>query len=197
MTRMTTEGFVLAGGLSRRMGQDKALLLVEGMTLLDRAVHLLRDCGLEAGVLCGSNRILENPAVPCFPDVLGGMGPLGGLYTGLKRMSGESALFLACDLPFVTPTLVKRLLEAGETADITVPEDSRGVVQPFCGVYRRSCLIEVGRMLAEGRLKTVELLQNPDLEVQILSLSDAGFSDRLLLNLNSPEDFELINETRR
>lgn len=197
MTSMKAEGFVLAGGVSRRMGRDKALLEVEGMTLLDRAVHLLQGCGLEVAVLSGSHRILESHGAPCWLDVLPGMGPLGGLHSGLSRMTGDSALFLACDLPFVTPALVHRLLKAGERADITIPEDSRGSVQPLCGVYRKSCLAEIGRMLTEKRLKTVELLQNAFLEVQVLHLADAGFSDRLLLNLNSPEDLESIETFRR
>jgi molybdenum cofactor guanylyltransferase len=88
---------ILAGGLSQRMGRDKARLRLAAGTMLSQI-------RLTAGQLCLPIRVIRRDLVPRC-------GPLGGIYTALKTSRAEAELFLACDMPFVSAALLKRLLD--------------------------------------------------------------------------------------
>src|ERR1700691_5640250 len=88
---------ILAGGLSTRMGRDKARLRLGGKTLLRR----VRDVAAQT----------QWPARGIRRDLVARCGPLGGVYTALQTTSADNVLFLACDMPFVTIELVERLIE--------------------------------------------------------------------------------------
>ena len=109
--KRTCEICILAGGLSRRMGRDKARLLLGRRTMLGRIRATARATGLAV-------RVIRRDAVPRC-------GPLGGIYTALRSTRAEAVLFLACDMPFVTPELIQWVLEQSSGAG--VPPASPGV----------------------------------------------------------------------
>ena len=90
---------ILAGGLSRRMGRDKIRIRLGGKTLLKRVSVAAEQCGFKP-------RIIRDDLVPRC-------GPLGGIYTALRTTSAEAVLFLACDMPFVGPELLRLVLRSG------------------------------------------------------------------------------------
>src|SRR5687768_12713078 len=81
------EACILAGGLSRRMGQDKANVRLGELTLLERVQQTVRDLGIQP-------RVIRD-------DLRPGLGPLGGVYTALRTARAPCVLFLSCDMPFV------------------------------------------------------------------------------------------------
>jgi len=101
----TVLGVVLAGGLSRRMGRDKAMLDYHGKTLLRHQVDVLTP-------LCG--RVLvsgEHAGFDCVPDEGGRRGPLGGIHAVCRRFPGMAMLVIPVDMPQVTPMALAELLE--------------------------------------------------------------------------------------
>ena len=94
-------GVVLAGGKSSRMGRDKALVQVEGITLLDRAIEQLRPHAKEVLVIGDPARYTPIHA-HVVPDDEPGNGPLGGLVTALAHARYVRVLVLACDMPNIT-----------------------------------------------------------------------------------------------
>ena len=96
------EAVILAGGQSRRMGEDKARLLVGRRSLLGHARALVADLGLACRVVRVDRRA-DN-------------GPMGGIETALRRAQAERVLFLSCDMPFLTMALVERVLEVEHSA---------------------------------------------------------------------------------
>jgi molybdenum cofactor guanylyltransferase len=167
---------VLAGGKATRFGgRDKASLVVDGRTILDRQMKVLSSVAAEVLVV--------------REDLVPGCGPLGGLYTALTRAAHDATFVVACDMPFVTAPLAAHLLTFSTAADIVVPRTERGY-HPLCAVYRRTCLDAIARRLADGRLKMTDLFSDVRVrEVSSRELEAFGDPRRLLANVNTPADF--------
>src|SRR5512142_2916527 len=108
-------GFVLAGGRSSRMGQDKALLPWKGSTLIE---SVAREVFNAAGsvTLIGSPERYGSLGFPVISDKIQGCGPLGGLHAALSVTTAEWNILVACDMPAVTSELLKELLAAAEVS---------------------------------------------------------------------------------
>jgi molybdopterin-guanine dinucleotide biosynthesis protein A len=144
---------IQAGGESRRMGSDKALLLFLGQPLI---LHLLnRLAGIADEVLVTSNQP-ENYrflGLTPIPDLLPGFGALGGLYTALSLAAHPYVAVVACDMPFASPELfaVELALLRETGADAVIPRSEAGT-EPFHAVYRRdTCLPHVRAVLDAGK----------------------------------------------
>ncbi len=197
---MTVVGFALAGGESRRMGCEKALLPWGGGDLLDHALERLSAVSSEVRILAGRKpRFLER-GVPVdtdpvaigqgVPDAPLGEGPLAGLLAALTSAAGHAALVLAIDLPLVPRALLSRLVERLSDFDAVVPVSSRGP-EPLCALYGPGCLDPVRRARARDDLRTTAFWP----EVRVLQLppddfADLGDPEALFLNVNAPEDYE-------
>jgi len=138
MSRLTTRaGFVLAGGASSRMGRDKALLPLDGRTMVEEIAFTVRRAAGNV-TLIGSPGKYGHLGLPVVPDEIENCGPLGGVYTALRVTEASWNLLVACDMPRVTEAFLKQLMEAaeGSDADCVVPEIG-GKIDPLCAVYHR------------------------------------------------------------
>lgn len=186
-------GFVLAGGASRRMGQSKPGLLLDGETMLDRQIRLLRSVARRVVVVGGSPGYLDDFNAPLVPDALPGRGPLAGLYTALLESRTEFNLVLGCDLPFVNRCLLAFIAERAIAAgwDVTVPRSQDGRMQPLCAVYHRRILYAVRTCLQSGENRPRAFF--PRVRWKVIAwreLADAGFRPSMFNNMNTPEDYE-------
>ena len=105
-------GIVLAGGLSSRMGQDKALLRWQGRSLLAHMCALLQAAGAQTLRVSGSYPVL--PGVESVPDLVPRCGPLGGLYSVVKTLPDGPVWVVAVDMPLLDRQLLWRLRDAGD-----------------------------------------------------------------------------------
>lgn len=185
-------GFVVAGGESRRMGRDKALLPWRDRTLLDHAIERLRLVTHDVRVLCGPRARYESHGVPVVPDVVVNQGALGGILSGLVAQGRPLGLFLAVDLPAVSPALLEALVAAAPGFDAVVPVWSRGP-EPLCAVYSGACLEPIRRRLAAGEAKMTSFW--PDVRVREWGAGEIGrFGEPadLFANLNDLDDYSLV-----
>ncbi len=142
---------MLAGGVGARFGGPKATAVLDGLTLVERAVAALAS-------RCGQVLVIGRPEVPLpvpsIDDRPGPDCPLNALATGLGAADAEEVLVLACDLPAAGPVL-DRLVVAPSVA---VGPDGRA--QPLCARYRRAtALAAADRLLAAGSLRLLPLLE--------------------------------------
>ena len=184
-------GFVLAGGRSRRMGSDKALLPWGATTLLDHAVQRLDEVCESVRILCGAQPRYADRGLPLLLDAgAGGDGPLAGLLAGLRALGPHQAgLFLAVDLPTVPATLLAQLATLAADADAVVPVTERGP-EPLCALYRASCEPPVARRLATGERHMTCFW--PDVRVHQVTTDELqrfGDPKELFHNVNAPSDY--------
>lgn len=192
---MTCTGFVVAGGQSRRMGRDKALLPWGAATLLDHALDRLRAVSDDVRILSGPDERYADRAVPVHVDVRAGTGSLGGVYTGLLQLERPCGLFLGVDLPLVPAALLAHLLELAPGYDVVVPVSPAGP-EPLCAAYARSCRRPLERRMAAGELKMTSFW--PDVRVREVAPRElAAFGDpaRLFRNVNTAEDYEEVRRS--
>lgn len=180
--------YILAGGKSRRMGTDKALLLFEGRSLLDRSVALAGAVAREVRIVASADATFSKYG-PVVRDVFPDCGPLGGIHAALSQSSTDLNLVLAVDMPFVSARLLSYLVDVArvENALATVPQTADGW-QPLCAIYRRGFAPIAEAALRAGRNKIDRLFA--DATVHIVSsqqLESAGFSAAEFRNLNTPE----------
>jgi molybdopterin-guanine dinucleotide biosynthesis protein A len=183
-------GFVVAGGRSRRMGRDKALLPWRDATLLDHALVRLRQVTDDVRILCGPKRRYEDRGIPLVSDALPGSGALIGVLSGLLALERPLGLFLAVDLPLVPGDLLRHLTTLAADADVVVPDGVRGP-EPLCAVYSRACLEPAREAVRRGDLKMTSFF--PRVRVRSVGpaeLREFGDADRLFLNVNARGDYQ-------
>ncbi len=189
MAPKTIGALLLVGGNSRRMGQDKAQLPYGNGTFLSHTAAVLQN--FEEKLLSVGPRTYTLPGWVSVPDDFPNRGPIGGLYSALRRCRSDALLVLPCDLPYFPRGLVEYLTsfsDAGWRAWVLKSRDGR--LQPLCGVYTRQCLPFLEQMLAEenGRMST--LLERA--EAHVLEMAYTRFPDFVLGNVNTPQEYQKL-----
>lgn len=191
---------IQAGGESRRMGQDKALLSFLGEPLIARVLRRIQPIADEIIVVARQPETLAFLGVKVVSDLLPGVGALGGLHTALAVAGHPLVGVVACDMPFVSAPLLetacRRLQESG--ADAVIPLLKEGW-EPLHAVYRReTCLPLVERAIQRGERRLISwhsearILPLAEEEIRLL---DAHL--RAFLNINTPEDLRLAEALAR
>ncbi len=204
-------GFVLAGGLSSRMGRDKALLMLDGRPLVENALSILRQAGLPASI-SGARTPLASCA-PVVPDTKPGLGPLGGVCAALASMPSQHAAFLPVDLPLLPASLLLFLLHhARMTGRAVTVAAVNGDAQTFPVVLKRTALPALKDELDAGRAGCFSAFQTaaaslgePLSVVPVELLAQVGQVDHpaaipvahWFLNVNTPPDLRRASALRR
>ena len=204
------EGFVLAGGRSSRMGQDKALIEVAGRALLEHSLEILRSARLKARIAGARSELSEY--APVIPDTPGesGLGPLAGICAALSACTCRIAVFLPADLPLIPAQLIEYLLYHSAVTEAAVTVVSvAGFVQTFPAIIERAAMGSLrehlhsedrnclkafrstGNALSGGfSVLPLELLVQPG-EVQ----HPRGLNpSRWFLNVNTPDELRRLDE---
>ena len=143
-------GAVLAGGRSRRMGTDKALITTDGIALVQRAADALRTAGADPVIVVGGNRAaIEALGLELIDDLWPGEGPLGGIITALRAVDTEFVAVLSCDLTDASAIAVRSVHGALGTADVAVPV-VEGRTQWMHAVWRRSAVDTLAEAFETG-----------------------------------------------
>lgn len=184
---------VLAGGASRRMGTNKALLPVdEDTTLIERVIDNLRP--LSEDVVLVSNAPETYAALPVHhtSDQILNAGPLAGLHAGLLVVQNPWALLVACDMPLIDLRLVRYMALLAEGCDVVAPRVGNEV-EPLHALYHQACLPAIEKRLAAQQRRMVAFY--PDVRVRYLEETQIQIFDRTrrsFSNANTPEDWERL-----
>jgi molybdopterin-guanine dinucleotide biosynthesis protein A len=187
-------GIVLAGGMSRRLGRDKALEPVGGEPLIRRVIGRLSQVTDETVVVVSSARRASELPLPdsatVASDIYPGGGSLGGIFTGLSAADGKWGLVVACDMPFLNVGLLEDMLLRRDGFDAVVPVlDDRP--EPTHAVYSKSCLPFMEARLKANDLKIARFFD--EVRVKYLSQTEVEKSDPdhlSFFNVNTESDLE-------
>lgn len=184
-------GIILKGGKSRRMGEDKSMLLIDGKPLLMRLYESLTplvdsvlislapgDCFVPAGMVGVYDEI---------PD----QGPLMGIATALFASSTELNIVVPCDIPQVDPWTIEQLLSNCGSHQIVVPSFQEGRIEPLLGVYRKNVAKTARQLLDSGIRRVSALFEH--CSSKVVALPNTGW----YYNLNTPEDYERVISEKR
>ncbi|HEV7967436.1 MAG TPA: molybdenum cofactor guanylyltransferase [Candidatus Acidoferrales bacterium] len=191
--------FILAGGVSSRMGREKGLLEFGGEPLILRTARLIEPLVIEVTVVGPPERYAKL-GLRAIGDqsVRGREGqeairtPLVGIGTALNATKMPWNLVLACDLPYLTAAWLDWLLARAvrSSAQIVMPRTSRGF-EPLAAVYRRECAAPIVAALERGVRKVIDAMS--EFSMEFLSEADWHELDpdgRVLKNMNAPSDYE-------
>jgi molybdopterin-guanine dinucleotide biosynthesis protein A len=189
---------VVAGGGSTRLGQDKRALRLwgeDGPALLEHTVMIIaRHC---AEVIVVLNDPEHWPGLPAriVPDIYPGIGPLGGIYSGLVTAAHPFVFAIASDMPLLNPGLIAWMIAQPRDYDVLVPRIGAGRARNRLGVeslhaiYGTACREPMRRQLDAGNPQVIGFY--PDVRVQIVEheviagLDPAGTAFR---NINTPDE---------
>jgi molybdenum cofactor guanylyltransferase len=197
--------FILAGGASSRMGQDKGLLEFGGVPLIVHTARLLEPLVASVTVVGPSERYAAL-GLSTVPDHAGAIraskrtrrGPLAGIAAALAATRSPWNLIVACDLPYLSEEWLDWLLERAmhSPAQAVVPATERGL-EPLAAVYRRECCRPIAAALARGERKVTDVLA--ELHVEAVERSEWRALDPgalVLKNMNTPGDYEEARKWR-
>lgn len=180
-------GLVLCGGKSSRMGTDKALVEIDGQSLLTRVsarlTHVCDEILVASGIPGRMGplpyREIEDAGVP---------GPLGGIVAGLRASNNDLVAVVAVDMPLCDPRLLRALAGLAATTRAIVPRDEAGL-QPLHAVYRKDAAADLLRSGPSVIDAVLELDPRIIEGAELASLTD---EPRFAHNLNRPEDLERL-----
>ena len=184
----TVEAFVLAGGKSSRMGEDKGLVHLRGRPMISYVLQTLEDLDLRPRILTKNPRYGQFE-VSLTPDVIADKGPLGGLYTAMKETTADFVLILSCDMPLISKNLVESLIMGRKKGQIRLLSDG-SQVQPLPGLYPVSLKNRVKDQLKRDQLRMQTLIFKSD-----VSLVPSSGRSIELRNINTKKDLLEMEST--
>lgn len=191
---------IQAGGHSRRMGQDKALMPFLGEPLIQRVVRRLAPIADELLVTTNRHDAYRFLGLPLFEDIIPERGALGGLHAALACASHPAVAVVACDMPFANALLLEHAynLLLQDEIDVVIPQ-SGGGFEPLHAVYRKAtCLPAIEAAIGADQWKMIAWF--PKVKVSSISSEAVAEFDPLglaFLNLNTPEELAEAEQRAR
>ena len=185
-------GVLLAGGKSRRMGEDKRYLVVGEQTLLERGLGVIRSMFHEVLVVIAQDSAPLDIDARIVRDLVPDCGSLGGIYTGLTQATTPYIFAVACDMPFLNQAVITQFTNRRDPADIVMARLATRL-HPMHALYGKGCLPAMEQMIVARQLKIQELVSHASLRVQYVTEADLLSIDpswRSFHNVNTPEDLE-------
>lgn len=190
---------ILAGGESRRMGENKALVKFDDKPLLLHVVEKVMPTTREIKVVIGKNDKLYDYAailpssVKILKDAVSGKGPLAGILTGMQNMRSEYAMVLPCDSPFVKREVLEHLVRRCQGTDAAIPRWPNGNIEPLHAVYRISSSLPAAKTaLRKKELLVIDMIKRLDKVIYVSTDELRKFDQNLVtfFNINSQEDLK-------
>jgi molybdenum cofactor guanylyltransferase len=178
---------ILAGGRATRFdGVNKGTLVVGSAAIVDRQLDALRQVSHDIFVIGRNDPAWTSRGLRVIADEMPGAGPLGGIYTAILHSPSNRTLVVACDMPFVSASLLRRLAAVGD-ADVVIPRHARGY-EPLCAIYSRACADDIRDRLVRGINEASRLPTG--VRVAELDVDD----DLMFVNVNTPHDYARARE---
>ena len=197
---MAYSAIILAGGRGKRMGyREKSMMVINGKPLITYVIKSLENVVDEIIISVRDKpqgELLDTilPGYTYAYDEFENKGPLSGILGGLTLCRNEFCFVAACDMPFINEDVVKMLFRLSESHDAAIPRWEDGFLEPLHAVYRCKSMIRESR-------KAIELGENTiiapifRINVNYMSIENIRKIDpdlRTFININTPEDMELI-----
>ena len=181
---------ILAGGMSRRFGEDKALFPFRGKPLIMHVIEILRLIFDDIAIIGGDSDRYSFTGLSRHKDIVPGRGPLGGIYTALSVMRTDRVFVCACDMPYLNGDFISYMISISHTHEAAVPV-VHGLYEPLHAVYSAACREKAKSLLDRGEHRIAALFN----EVAIRDVTEDeihrfGNPARIFMNINTRHDAE-------
>ncbi len=187
--RTRATAIIMAGGGSRRLGQDKSMLEVAGQPMIKHIYDQLRPHFNQ--ILISSNDVSKYSflGAEIIADRIMGQGPLMGIASAMETSANDVNFVTACDIPQIDTFLMRRMLGECRDCDGVVPRLGGSQYEPLFAVYRKNMLKTINELLATGVRKIDEVYKH--CKISYIDIADS----RRLRNINTIDDYrEFVHE---
>lgn len=187
---------VLAGGKSRRMGRNKAMLKIGEVTAVEKILAELKE--FDEILVSSDDYKTSEKEVSIYGDIFENCGPMGGIYTILKNCKSEAMFITACDMSMIKGDTVKRFCGFfDDSFDVLVLKHGQKT-EPLFAVYKKSTAAYFEKAIIYKRYSLKEALS--ELNVKYVGMDMIKCDEIEFINMNTPEDYmkvaEIYNENR-
>jgi molybdopterin-guanine dinucleotide biosynthesis protein A len=183
-------GIILAGGENRRMGTDKAFLMINGRPMIEHILTVFSTLFTRTIVVTNTPERYRSYDVEVTRDALDIRGPLTGIYSGLLKSSDEYNFVAACDMPYLNPRLISYMGEIAAGKDAVVPQFD-GYLEPLHAIYRRGILPVLEAQIRKQDRRIRGLFEH--IAVRYITEEEIVRFDplkRSFINLNTPKEYK-------
>ena len=190
MDKKSLKCAIIAGGRSGRFGSDKSLYVYEGKTLIQYVFDAISPVFSDIVIIATDSEKFRFLGVPVIPDIIPGLGPIGGIYTAVEKLDAERIFIFPCDMPFINTEFVRYMTEIPDIYDIVVPEVN-GRYQPLHAIYSKNCITAIKRNIDAGDNRMSGFFEGHS--IRAVGEDEIDFYDdpqRMFKNINFREDLE-------
>lgn len=187
--RQGVVGVILAGGVGSRMGTDKAMLLLNGLPLIQRIAGVLHEVFEKVVIVSDRGNAYSFLNFPIYPDIKKNCGPLGGIHSAFVHTDAPALFVVGCDTPFITSGLVHYICDFESLDEVKVPTMG-GQLHPLCGLYSRKVMPQLEENIRRELLSLQFLLEKVHPAIIPITPELPFYDKRLLTNINSLHDYE-------
>lgn len=175
------------------MGMEKGLLKIAGKALVEYAIDVLNP-HVKRLIIC-SNKVEYNQfGLDVYSDLVRDIGPLGGIYTGLKYSDADCNIVLSCDMPFIDSQFIEYLkgsMRVGQTALVPTHDHK---IEPLISIYTSKMMIYMEEYIQHKSYALQDILSNAE-GVQFLDVSQQiKRNNKLFFNINSPAEWKQFKQ---
>jgi molybdopterin-guanine dinucleotide biosynthesis protein A len=194
-------GIIISGGQSSRVGTDKALLDINGKTIIERIYSVLSEIFDEIIVVTNNTKNYPKIKSKIVSDIYPGFGPLSGIHSGLLHSNTDSNFVISVDMPFVSRELIEFMINYKSERDIIIPA-SQKILHMLCAVYGKGCLetaqellkraySEKGTNSGKTKVRLLDLINISKTEYVDIS-NEPFFREKIVFNMNTVSDYEYV-----
>ena len=178
-------GYILAGGKSTRMGEDKGLMELHNKPVIEYVINQLKPA-VNNIVIVSNNKEYAKFGYEVIEDIIRNIGPSAGIHTVLCHSKTERNFVVSCDMPFITTDSIEYLINESEGSQITIPV-YKDKYEPMYAVYSKECLAQWEQLIRQGTYKMMDIINH--FNVYKINVEDNPvFPNSIFLNINTKED---------
>ena len=186
---------ILAGGKSKRMGQNKAFLRVGNKMVIERVIDRVQPLTDDLFISTNSPDAFSQFNLPMVGDLYPDKAALGGIYTAIHSAQHHRVLIVACDMPFLNIDLLNHLIKLSPTVDVVAPLINPPQPETMHAVYGKACLPAIEKRLLADKLRIIGFFD--DVTVRYVEKNEIATIDPdfySFINMNTPEDLERVRK---
>jgi len=182
---------IIAGGKSGRFGEDKSIYIHEGRPLISHVIDVIKPVFEDVVLIANDSEKFSFLGLDVIPDIIPGLGPIGGIYTALEKIDCSRVFIFPCDMPFLNTEFVRYMSRIPDLYDVIVPRAGE-FFQPLHAIYSKKCLSKIKKQIDDKDYKMSAIFEG--LNIRIVGEDETGFYKNpfmIFRNINFKADLGL------